>query len=123
MDLDRLAQATRALVGTGLIEYALVAPFDTGVPDGLLVVARGRPGSVTLAVEVVLRRVLAAQWPSYVLLHTHATGSSPSGDDLAVTRRLVAASRACGLRLAAHLVVGPSDWSDCLPDAQLPSAA
>lgn len=78
------------------------------------VVARGSEASVRVTPSQVLRPVLTAGAASYVLVHTHPKGGPPTESDLAVTRRLVAASVVVGVRLTAHIVLAPEGEWDCL---------
>lgn len=78
------------------------------------IVARGSGSSVRVTPGQVLRPVVAAGADSYVLVHTHPRGGRPTESDLAVTRRLVAASAVLGVRLTAHLVLAPEGEWDCL---------
>lgn len=86
------------------------------VPDGCpaVEVAVGGPRQVTVTPSQVLRPVLLAGASAYVLVHTHPCGGPPSPHDVAVTRRLVAASVVVGVRLRAHLVIAPDGQWDCL---------
>ncbi len=86
------------------------------VPAGAapVVVARGAADRVRVTPGQVLRPVLLAGASCYLLAHTHPGGGPPSADDHAVTRRLVAASAVCGVRLSAHLVLAPEGQWDCL---------
>jgi DNA repair protein RadC len=78
------------------------------------VVARGDRSSVRVTPSQVLRPVVAAGAGSYVLVHTHPDGGPPTWSDLAVTRRLVAASAVLGVQLTAHVVLAPEGEWDCL---------
>lgn len=91
-------------------ETVIVLPAGAGAT----VVARGGSRSVRVTPLQVLRPVLLAGASSFVLVHTHPEGGPPSPDDLAVTRRLVAASMIVGVTLSAHLVLAPEGTWDCL---------
>ncbi len=86
------------------------------VPIGAapVLVARGAADQVRVSPAQVLRPVLLAGASCFVLVHTHPGGGPPSADDRAVTRRLVAASAVCGVRLLAHVVLSPEGQWDCL---------
>lgn len=99
----------RDLLGCGR-EVALVLVQ----PGPLVEVARGEVGRLALSPADVLRPVVLAGAPSYLLLHTHPGGGPPTAADVALTRRLVAASTVLGVRLTAHLVVSAERTWDCL---------
>lgn len=92
------------------VELVVVVPLGAGPT----VVARGDRRGVRVTPLQVLRPVVLAGAASFVLAHTHPDGGPPSPDDLAVTRRLVAASAIVGVTLAAHLVLAPEGTWDCL---------
>lgn len=91
-------------------ETVVVLP-DTGP---WAIVARGGPSSVRVTPALVLRPVLSVGACSYTLVHTHPAGGPPTSSDLAVTRRLVAASAVMGVRLTSHLVLAPEGRWECL---------
>lgn len=94
-------------------------PERAGEP---VLLSMGTRTSVPLDPVAVLGCVLRAGATTYALVHTHVDELPPSAADLAVTRRLVAASAACGLRLVAHWVLTPSAMYDCL-NPMLPCVA
>ena len=116
---DKLAVQVRRRAPMG-VEVAAVVAVRGGRVGGARFLPPGVAGQMEIspaaALAAVLSRGAADGW---VLLHRHARSSAPSPADLAVTRRLVAASAVVGLPLRAHLVVGPADWTDCLPLARL----
>lgn len=61
--------------------------------------------------------VLRQGAPAYALVHTHPDGGPPSAADLAVTRRLVAASLVCEVRRQASLVLTRTTTFDCMAEA------
>ena len=71
------------------------------------VVGRGDVDSSEAPPRAFCRAVLIAGGVAAIAVHNHPTGDpSPSADDLAVTRRLVAACRAIDVTLQDHLVLG-----------------
>ncbi len=77
-----------ALVSVGSIDHTFMAPRE------------------------VFRDALVANASAVVLAHNHPSGDpSPSRDDEAVTRRLVAAGELVGVDLLDHLVVGGERWT------------
>lgn len=96
------------------VEIAGVIPLWGTRPGRLHLVALGDADQVAARAIDVLRTALTAGGPEYALVHTHRDAHPPGLDDLAVTRRLVAASRLIGVPLAGHVVVGPSEVFECL---------
>lgn len=106
--LAALAHA-RTLLGCGReVAWVLIQPGP------LVEVSRGEADRLRLVPADVLRPVVLAGARAYLLLHTHPTGGPPTAADVALTRRLVAASAVLGVRLSAHLVVTPERTWDCL---------
>lgn len=59
----------------------------------------------------VMRDALLANAAALVLAHNHPSGDpEPSGDDRAVTERLVRAGELLGVDVLDHLVIGGSRW-------------
>jgi DNA repair protein RadC len=62
-------------------------------------------------VQVILRRALALGATQFVCAHNHPSGlPQPSPGDLRVTRELILAARAVGLKLVDHLIVGDNTY-------------
>lgn len=78
-----------------------------------VLVGIGEPGAVSARPREVLRAVLTSGGCAFVLAHTHLSVDGPSPQDLAVTRRLVAAAAVVGVPMLAHLVIGPQHVWDC----------
>ncbi len=71
-------------------------------------VSRGTVGASMVPAGEVLRTVLVAGGVAFALAHNHPSGSRTfSGDDLAVTRRLLEASQITDVRFVEHLLVYP----------------
>lgn len=114
MDLADVVDALRGrLVACG-VEVAVVVPLWPAGAGAPALVGLGDAVSVRVPPAEVLGCVLRQGAPSYALVHTHPRGGPPSSADLAVTRRLVAASAVCGLTLVASIVLTPTGMYDCL---------
>ena len=62
-------------------------------------------------VQVILRRALTLSAAQIVCAHNHPSGRpQPSAGDFRVTRELVLATRAVGLRLLDHLIIGENSY-------------
>lgn len=120
MLLEEVIEGLRVRLLPAGIEIAVVVPlWASGAGDPSLV-ALGDVRSVRVTPAEVLRCVLRQGAPAYVLVHTHPGGGPPSRADLAVTRRLVAASLVCGVQLQASLVLTDTATFDCIA-VQVPS--
>ena len=70
-------------------------------------VSRGTLNSTAVHPREVFKAALLANAAALVLAHVHPSGDpTPSPDDLALTRRLVAAGRLLGIDVLDHIVVG-----------------
>lgn len=68
--------------------------------------ARGAVAGVHVSPAEVFKTVLLANAPGFLVAHNHPSGDpTPSGDDGALTRRLVAGAELLGLELLDHIVV------------------
>jgi DNA repair protein RadC len=102
-------------------EIALSVPLRQGDPLLPTLFSVGGPDGVQVPPPEVFRPAVRAEADAVILIHTHRDDSPASKEDLAVTRRLVAAGAVIGIPLAAHLVVGPEQWVDCLAAAAWPA--
>lgn len=115
--LASLARDLRLLTRGLAAELAFVVPVRRCVPECPAIVAIGSVDRVGLEVAQVLRPVLTTAADALVLAHNHQVGQGPSPQDLAFTRRVVAAAAVVGVAVRAHLVLLPDRWVDCLHDA------
>jgi hypothetical protein len=107
------ASARRLAAGVG-VEVAAVVPVRGGLAGAPMLVAAGSPAGVPVTPAVVFRALLSLRAEGSVLLHVHLRDAGPSPEDLAVTRRLVAAGALLGVPLLAHLIIEPGGWIDCM---------
>jgi DNA repair protein RadC len=94
-------------------EIALCVPMRNNVFEPPVFLAVGGSSEVRIRPAEVFRPAARTGADAVVLVHTHRGDASPSHDDLAVTRRLVAAGAILDIPLVAHLIVGPNSWTDC----------
>jgi len=93
-------------------ELAVVWPVTRGRLDRPVLAAAGDADHVGVMPSSVFRCGLQYGTQGVVLAHNHRRSTGPSGADLAVTRRLVAAGHVLGIPLLAHLVVEPGGVHD-----------
>lgn len=111
MLLDAGAQARR--MSDGFVnELAVAWPVTHGRLGRPVLAAVGSREDVRVVPQRVFRCGLRHGTDGVVLAHTHARSTGPSGSDIAVTRRLVAAGHVLGIPLLAHLVVEPDAVHD-----------
>jgi len=109
-------------------EIAAVVPIrDDGTRLAAILINEGTPQSVEVPIPDVLRAVLAAGCRSFVLTHTHPSGSlRPSQADMDLTRTYLKAATWLGMLLVDHVIEGPSGELSMTAAgylAPLPSAA
>ena len=76
-------------------------------PVGYKIISSGGIAASPVDVRVVLRQVLLCGASGFVFCHNHPSGSpQPSRDDDTLTERLRSASRAVGLNMLDHIIVG-----------------
>lgn len=60
----------------------------------------------------VLAPAISRKSAAFVVAHNHPTGdSSPSGPDISLTNRLIAASEIVGIKLIDHVILGNGCWT------------
>lgn len=96
------------------VEVAAVVPVNGDEPRQPLLVALGGCRRVPITPAQVFRPALSCYAEGIVLVHNHPEGGPPSGQDEAVTRRLVAAGAVLGIPLVAHLVMTEGAWIECV---------
>jgi DNA repair protein RadC len=71
------------------------------------IVSSGSVDASTADPREVFREAILARAAGVVLFHNHPTGDpTPSREDIAVTRRLLAAATVVGIELVDHLILG-----------------
>lgn len=90
------------------VEQCHVLMLDTKHhPVGYKVISSGGIASSSVDVRVVLRQVLLSGAPTFVFCHNHPSGSpQPSNEDNLLTERMLRASKAVGLTMLDHVIVG-----------------
>ncbi len=75
------------------------------------IVSVGSLDASTAAARDVFREAVAARAAAVILFHNHPSGDpSPSRDDVAVTRRLVAAGTLLGIEVIDHVILGAATF-------------
>jgi DNA repair protein RadC len=70
-------------------------------------ISEGTIDQAAIHVREVVRRALELQSASLILVHNHPSGDpSPSKQDIAITREIVAACRPLGITVHDHVIVG-----------------
>lgn len=70
-------------------------------------VGQGGLTSTAVDVKVVLREVLMASAPAFMLFHNHPSGNlNPSQPDIALTNRITEAAKTLDIRVLDHIIVG-----------------
>jgi DNA repair protein RadC len=97
-------------------EHFIVLALDTKLHvTGFKVIASGGMAGVVVDRRVLFRAALLLGATSVVLAHNHPSGdSTPSQEDRALTRPLVAAGRMLDLQVHDHLILGRDVYSFAL---------
>jgi DNA repair protein RadC len=75
--------------------------------QGYSIMARGGQAECKVDPRVLFRNAILAGAESVILVHNHPSGNpEPSPEDLALTKRIVAAGELIGVRVLDHLIVG-----------------
>lgn len=84
------------------------------------VVGLGSISSATVPVREIIRRSLELGAAALILAHNHPSGDpTPSGEDVALTRRLARLAGELDLRLVDHVIIAGSRWSSMAAEGML----
>lgn len=87
---------------------------------GIHQVSRGTITHVSIQPADILRVVLAAGTPAFILVHNHPSGNAePSNDDMEVTRKVANAAKMLGLQLLDHIVIAHNTFTSLADRGQL----
>ena len=102
------AAILRTFLGDPDVEHFVILLLDTvNRPVGLHTVAIGSLNSAYIRPADAFKAAILANASSVVLCHNHPSGdTTPSRDDLAVTRTLVAAGKLLELQVLDHIILG-----------------
>lgn len=103
-----LASIARNVIGEGDRETFLVIHLNTRHEAiSCEVVAIGQIASVSISAREVFKAALLANASAIAIAHNHPSGDpTPSRDDEAVTRTMIAAGNLIGVPVIDHIVVG-----------------
>lgn len=74
-------------------------------------ISRGTVNASAVSPREIFRTALARAAVSIVLLHNHPSGDpTPSGEDLHLTRRIIASGQMLGITLLDHIVIGDGTY-------------
>lgn len=102
-----LAPFIRSLLGDKLVEHFIVVALSSRLrPMGWATVAIGSMTHCQVSVADILRFVVVASAPLFVVAHNHPSGDpTPSAEDILLTQRIGDAARLLGLTLLDHVIV------------------
>lgn len=89
------------------IEHFMVVPLDArNRPISVIEVSRGSITACPVAPADVFRAIVCEAAPAVVFVHNHPSGDpQPSPEDIALTDRLVTASRLLGVHVVDHVII------------------
>ncbi|MCP4868394.1 MAG: DNA repair protein RadC [Proteobacteria bacterium] len=104
----KVYESLRGRLGTERAEVFLVVLLDSRLRKlRELEVCRGGRNSVSVLPRDVLEPALREGASALVVVHNHPSGDpTPSGEDIALTHRLAAASDLLGVALHDHVIIG-----------------
>jgi DNA repair protein RadC len=116
-----VAPVVQQLIGARMTESFLVLALSAKHEIvGFHEVARGGVASCPVVVADVFRYPIACGALGIILAHNHPSGDrTPSPEDLAITRKLLEASRLLGIGLLDHIIVGEDGYTSFLDDGLL----
>ncbi len=104
-DVANLVQGEMALLEQEHLRVVLLNTRNQvlGVPE----LYRGSVNSAQVRVAEVLRPAVRENCPALVVVHNHPSGDpTPSGQDIALTKELVAAGKLLDIEVLDHIVIG-----------------
>lgn len=70
-------------------------------------ISHGNVNSSIIGAREIFQKALLANAVSIILMHNHPSGdSTPSREDIGVTKRIVEAGRVVGVELVDHIIIG-----------------
>lgn len=94
-------------------ELFVIVSLDTrNKPTTISMISQGTINSSLVHPREVFKTALLANAASIVLIHNHPSGdSSPSPEDLTITRRLVRAGQLLGVEVVDHVIIGDGNYT------------
>lgn len=75
-------------------------------------IAKGTMTSCAVSIADIFRALVSVPAPNVIFVHNHPSGDpAPSGDDIALTARLVKAGELIGIRVLDHIIIGREGYS------------
>ncbi|SEW31822.1 JAB domain-containing protein [[Clostridium] fimetarium] len=89
-------------------EFVYMASLNTKlVPTSFFLISKGNVNSSLISPREVLIRALLSGATHIILIHNHPSrDTTPSSQDLQVTKRIMDASQIVGIILADHIIIG-----------------
>lgn len=97
-------------------ELFVIVCLDTRhKPTAISTISQGTLNSSLVHPREVFKTAMLANAAAIALIHNHPSGdSSPSPEDIAVTKRLAKAGELLDIKVLDHIVIGDNQWTSLL---------
>ncbi len=97
-----------------------IAVDSANIPMGIFEVSHGNINQSIISPREIFVRLLLIGASNFFLLHNHPSGNtSPSKEDVAVTKRISDVGKLMNLQLLDHLIIGVNDYRSLREDGVL----
>ena len=78
-------------------------------------IANGTSGFCNFSISDMFKPLLVSNSNRFILMHNHPTGdSTPSKEDVNITKRIIEASKIMGLTFLDHIVIGDNEYTSIM---------
>ena len=83
-------------------------------------ISRGGINSTVVDSRIIFKRAIAQGATSIILIHNHPSGkTTPSSQDISLTKNLVASGKILGIPISDHLIIGDRDYYSFCDEGKL----
>ena len=77
-----------------------------------VLISKGGIGSINISMADIFRPIFLSNGNNFILAHNHPSGQNfPSEEDIAFTKKVMDASRICGLNFLDHVIFTSVDYT------------
>jgi DNA repair protein RadC len=112
ISISEIAKRIIEYTGASDQEIVIAVPLSTKLHAGYpIVIGIGGMDSSIIDLRILFRSLLAAGAARFVITHNHPDGSTtPSSEDIAITKRIKEAGKIIGIDLLDHIIVTDKEY-------------
>lgn len=103
-----VGEFVKGLIGNKDVEHFVVVALDARHRAlAWTLNAKGTETACSVSIPSIFRFLILSGGTTFIIAHNHPSGeASPSGDDIALTKRIEEGAKTLGFRLLDHLIIG-----------------